>query len=151
MRTIIIITLLAGTLFGQTTGTWKMNPDKSKHDDPEPFPQSFVMRIEPHLEGEAITLWRVTQDGRSETDSFIQRFDGKDYPFPREERFDSFNARKLADGTIESVFKKDGKVVYRQTRQLTADGEQMTIEYQLLLSATGRWLDRVLVLEKQKE
>lgn len=150
MRTIIIITLLAGTVFGQTTGTWKMNPDKSKHDDAEPFPQSFVMRIEPHPEGEAVTVWRVTQDGRSETDSYIQRFDGKDHPHPRTERFDSFNAKKLEDGAIEIIHKKDGKVVYRLTRRLTADGQQMTIACQLL-SPTGRWLDRVLVLDKQKE
>jgi hypothetical protein len=108
------------------------------------------MRIEPHPEGEAITVRRITQDGRSETDSYIQRFDGKDYPYPRPERLDSFNARKLEDGAIEIVFKKDGKVVARQTRRQTADGQQMTIEYQLL-SKTGQWLDRVVVLEKQKE
>ena len=150
MRTILIIILLFGTGFGQTTGTWKMNPDKSKHNDTEPFPQSLVMRIEPHPEGEAITVWRVTQDGRSETDSYIQRFDGKDHPYPREERLDSFNAKKLTDGAIAITFKKDGIVVARQTRRLAANGQQMTIEYQLL-SKTGQWLERVLVLEKQKE
>jgi hypothetical protein len=151
MRTILIIVLLAGTVTGQTTGTWKMNPDKTKRSDTEPFPRSFVMRIEPHPEGEAITIWRITQDGRAETDSYIQRFDGKDHPFPRTERFDSFNAKKLADGAIESSFKKDGKVVYRQTRRRTADGRQMTLEYQMLSPATGQWLERVLVFERQKE
>ena len=150
MRTILIIILLAGTSFGQTTGTWKMNPDKSKRDDAEPFPQSFVMRIEPHPEGEAVTVWRTTEDGRAETDSFIQRFDGKDHPYPREERLDSFNARKLADGAIAITFKKDGKVVARQTRRLAANGQQMTIEFQFL-AKTGQWFGRVLVLEKQKE
>jgi hypothetical protein len=150
MRTILIIVLLVGAGFGQTTGAWKMNRDKSKHNDDQPFAQSFVMRIEPHPDGEAITIWRVTQDGRSETDSYIQRFDGKDYPFPRVERFDSFNARKLEDGAIAIIFKKDGKVMARQTRRLTEDGQQMTIEYQFL-AKTGQWLDRVVVLEKQKE
>jgi hypothetical protein len=150
MRTILVIILLGASVFGQTTGTWKMNPDKSKHDDAEPFPRSFVIRIEPHPEGEAVTVWRVTQDGRSETDSYIQRFDGKNHPYPREERLDSFNARKLEDGTIAIIFKKGGKVVARQTRRLAADGQQMTIDYQLL-SKTGQWLDRVMVLERQKE
>jgi hypothetical protein len=150
MRRILIITLLAGTTFGQTTGTWRMDPEKSRHNDKEPFPRSFVIRIEPHPEGEAVTVWRITQDGRSETDSFIQRYDGKDYPYPREERFDSFNAKKLEDGAVDVIFKKHGKVVVRQTYRLTADGQEMTIQYQLL-SKTGQWLDRVLVLEKQKE
>jgi hypothetical protein len=150
MRTILIIILLTGTGFRQTTGTWKMNPEKSRHNDKEPFPRSFVIRIEPHPEGEAVTVWGVTQDGLSETDSVIQRYDGKDYPYPREERFDSFNARKLEGGAIKVIFQKDGKVVARQTRRLTADGQQMTIEYHLL-SKTGQWLNRVLFLEKQKE
>ncbi len=150
MRTILIIALLAGVGFGQTAGTWKMNPEKSKHHDEEPFPQSLVIRVEPHPDGEAVTIWRLTQDGRSETDSYIQRFDGQDRPHPRQERFDCFNARKLADGAIEVLYKKDGKVVARQTRRLPADGRQMTVEYQLL-SRTGQWLNRVLVLEKQKE
>jgi hypothetical protein len=127
-----------------------MSSDKSTHGNEEFFPQSFVMRIEPHPEGEAITIWHVTHDGRSETDSYIQRFDGKDYRYPREERLDSFNARKLEDGAIAIVFKKDGKVVARQTRRLRADGQQMSIENQILLK-TGQWLNRVLVLEKQKE
>ena len=150
MRTIFVIVLLVGTGFGQTTGTWKMSSDKSKHSNEEPFPKSFVMRIDPHPEGEAITIWHVGHDGRSETDSYIQRFDGKDHPYPREERLDSFNATKLEEGVIAIIFKKDGKVVARQTRRLRADGQQMTIEYQILLK-TGQWLNRVLILDKQKE
>jgi len=149
-RPVMLIALLAGTIFGQTTGTWKMNPAKSKHPDQEPFPRSLVIRIEPHPEGEAVTLWHVTQDGRSETDSYIVRYDGQDHPYPREERFDSFNAKKLEAGAVEVIYKKDGKVVARQMRRLTADGQQMTIQDQFL-SKTGQWLNRVLVFEKQKE
>lgn len=150
MRTILIIALLAGTCFGQTTGTWRMKPEKSRQNDGEPFPHSLVIRIEPHPDGETVTVWSVNQDERSETDSFILRYDGQDHPYPRQERFESFNARKLEDGATEALYKKDGKVVARQIRRLTADGQQMTMQYQLLLR-TGRWLSRVLVLEKQKE
>jgi hypothetical protein len=150
MRSILLIILLAGTVFGQTTGTWKMNPDKSKYNDDEPLPRNLVIRFEPHAEGEVVTVWRITEQGQSETDSFIQYYDGRDHPYPRRERFDSFNARKLDDGSISVLFKKDSKVISRHLRRLTPDGQQMTIEEQLL-SQTGQWQDRILVFEKQTE
>ena len=148
MRTILLLLVLAGTGVGQTPGTWKMNPAKSKHDDQAPFPRSLVIRYEAHLEGEMVTIWRVTQSGRSETDSYILRYDGKDYPHPRTERFDFFSARKLNDGAAEVLFKKNGKVVGRQVRKLSGHGKQLTVEYQLI-SRTGERLSRILVLEKQ--
>jgi len=150
MRTILIIALLGLTVFGQTSRTWKMNQGKSTHKDGKPFPRSLVIRLEPHPEGETVTIWHETQDGKSQTDSFILRYDGKDHPYPREELFDSFSARKLEDGAIEILYKKDGKVVEKQIRRLMADGQQIRIQCQLL-SENGRWLDRVLILEKQEE
>jgi hypothetical protein len=150
MRTILIIALLGITLFGQASSTWKMNQGKSTHKDGKPFPRSLVIRLEPHPEGETITIWHETQDGKSQTDSFILRYDGKDHPYPREELFNSFSARKLEDGASEILYKKDGKVVEKQIRRLMADGQQIKIQCQLL-SENGRWLNRVLVLEKQEE
>jgi hypothetical protein len=131
-------------------GTWKMNRDNSKHNDGEPLPRSLVIRFEPYPGGEVVTIWRTTQEGRSETDSFVQYYDGKDHPYPREEQFDSVNARKLQDATVSVVFKKGGRIVFRQTRRLMTNGQQMRIEEQLL-SKSGRWLDRVLVFEKQND
>src|SRR5262245_56294706 len=150
MRTILIIALLGLTVFGQTSRTWKMNQGKSTHKDGKPFPRSLVIRLEPHPKEETVTIWHETQDGKSQTDSFILRYDGKDHPYPREELFDSFNARKLEDGAIEILYKKEGKVVEKQIRRLMADGQQIRIQCQLL-SENGRWLDRVLILEKQEE
>jgi hypothetical protein len=150
LHTILIITLLTVATFGQTTETWKMNPVKSTRNDTEPLPRSFVIRYEPHSDGEAATSWRVTEDGRSETVSFILRYDGKDHPHPLEDGFDSVNARKLKNGDIEVLFKKDGKVTIQQLRRLTADGQQMTIQFQFL-SKSGKWLKQIVVFEKQKE
>ena len=108
------------------------------------------MSIEPHPEGEAVTVWRVTEDGRSETESFILRYDGEDHPNPRQERFELFNARRLPDGTTEVIYKKAGKVLARQVRQFAPDGSQMTIQCGFF-SRTGTWLERVLVFEKQRK
>ena len=127
-----------------------MNPDRSKHNDDEPFPRSLVIRFEPYFGGEVVTIWRTTRDGQSETDSFVQYYDGKDHPYPRQERFDSVNATKLENGTIAVTFKKDGKVVFRQMRRLMANGRQMLIEEQVL-SNNGQWRTRILVFERQAE
>src|SRR5687768_17048744 len=105
MQTVLIIMLFAATLSGQTTGTWKLNLEKSKHSDGEPLPRNLVMRLEPHPQGEVVTIWRTTREGQSETDSYIQYHDGKDHPYPREERFDFINARRLANGTIAVIFR----------------------------------------------
>jgi hypothetical protein len=150
MRTILIIVLLAGAAFGQTLGTWKMNPDKSSRNGDEPFPRSLVICYEPHPDGETTTIWRITHDGRSETISFILRYDGKDYPDPLQEHFDSVSAKKLEDGAIEVIHKMDGKKVSQELRRLSADGQQLTI-YLQFLSKTGQWLKWVVVFEKQKE
>jgi hypothetical protein len=124
-----------------------MNPKKSQGIDGESFPHSLLMSIELHPEGEAVTVWRVTQDGRSETESFILRYDGQDYPHTLQDRFDTFNARRTADGATEVVYKKAGKVVAREIRRVAPDGRHMTIQGRVI-SQSGRWLDRVLVFEK---
>src|SRR5262245_51315039 len=98
--------MLVETLTGQTAGIWKMNQDKSQHTGEELFPLSLVVRLEPHPDGEGVTVWSTTPDGQSQTDSFIQRYDGKDHAYPRVERFDSFSAMKLEDGTVAVIFKK---------------------------------------------
>ena len=149
VRIVLLIALLAGTGFGQTPGTWKMNRAKSRKHDSFPLARSVVIRCEAHPEGEKVTMWRVTEDGRSVTDSFILRYDGKDHPHRNpEERFDSINARKLGDGAFEVLFKKDGKVVGRQVRRLSQDGRQLTIEAQMTFP-TGKRSDRLYVFEKQ--
>ncbi|MEP7272352.1 MAG: hypothetical protein ABI882_12680 [Acidobacteriota bacterium] len=150
MRTFLLITLLVSPAFAQTTGTWRMNPDKSTGNDEAPLPRSLLIRCEPHPDGEAATIWRITEDGRSETVSMILRYDGRDHPHLLEEGFDAVSARKRENGDIEVAYKRDGKVVSRQIRRLTPDGQQMTIHLQFL-SKTGTWLKGVMVFEKQRE
>ena len=138
MRTLLIIALVAGTAFGQGAGTWRLNPDKTTANDNELLSSSLVMRYEPHPEGEAVTTWRVTHDKRSETVSYILRYDGKDYPYPlQRERADSMCARKLEDGSTEVLGKKAGNVVSQEIRRLSADGRQMTIRLRLLSKDGG--------------
>src|SRR5262245_4120416 len=95
VRTVLLIALLAGTGFGQTPGTWKMNRERTRKHDSLPLAQSVVIRYEPQPEGEKVTTWRITEDGRSVTNSFILYYDGKDHPYSGPPGADFITARKL--------------------------------------------------------
>src|SRR5262245_37966836 len=132
MQKLLLIVLFVAHGFAYTPGTWMMNPAISKRNDNYGFRLSLVNRYQAHAEGEIVTIWRVTQDGRSETDSYLLRFDGKDYPHPRRERFDCYRAKKLDNGAIDILFKKDEKIVGREIRRLSADAAEVLIHYPLL-------------------
>jgi hypothetical protein len=61
---------------------------------------------------------------------YILRTDGKDHPYTMSDQFDTILARKLPDGTVEEVTKKNGHVVVRGRRSLSTDGKQLIQEYQ---------------------
>ena len=137
--------MLAGTAFGQVFGTWKMNTALSKRQGAGPWASSYTVRYEQHPEGERVTTWRVTADGRSETEMYVLRFDGMEHPHVRPERFDSVSAHRLDGSTVEVQFKKNGKTMVRSLRRLSADSRQLTLDI--------RWVgeDRkaILILERQ--
>ena len=130
MPAVLLIALLAGAAGGQMFGTWRMNPALSKREGPGPWARSYTFRPEPHPEGERITIWRVTADGRNETEMYVLRPDGQDRPCAMSDRFDTIVARKLPDGTVEEVVKKNGQVVLSARRRLSEDGKQLIQEYE---------------------
>src|SRR5262245_17062402 len=109
VRMVLLIVLLAGTGFGQTPGTWKMNPEKSREYDSGPLARSVVIRYEAYPEGEKVTVWRVTEDGRSVTDNFVLHYDGKDHPHDDPGRFDAVNARNWGMEPSRSSIKRMAK------------------------------------------
>ena len=142
MRPVLLILLLAPTASAQMFGTWTLNPALSNGQGS--LERTYTLRLEPHPEGERITIWRVTAKGSS-TEMYILRMDGKDHPYTISEEFDTIAARKLPDGSLEEVAKKGGQVVVKSRRYLSADGNQLIQEYQ--------WIGRpgrraTLVLER---
>ena len=147
LRPMMTMMLMATMSYAQAPGTWKMTLSKPKPDGQGSALKSLVIQIEPHPEGDIFTSWSESEDGTSETESYILRLDGKGYTY-RGQQFDSISARRLTGESIEVVYKKEGKVVARQIRKLHDKGRQMTIEHQLL-SDSGKWLSIEIVLQKQ--
>jgi hypothetical protein len=129
-------------------GTWKMNPALSKREGKGQWARSYTFRYEPHPAGERVTISRVTWDGRHETEMYLLGFDGKDYPFVQSSRFDTSSARKLPDGGVEELVKKDGKVVLRGVRRFSSDGRRLIQEYHWM---PPQERTAILVLERENE
>jgi hypothetical protein len=79
---------------------------------------------------------------------YVLRLDGKDYPLLQSSRFDTTSARKLTDGTVEELVKKDGKVVFRGLRRFSSDGSHLIQEYHWM---PPRAQTAILVLEREND
>jgi len=58
--------------------------------------------------------------------SWTARFDGKDYPLTGDTRFESVSLEKMDEHTIETKWKKDGKVVHTDWLIVSEDGKKLT-------------------------
>jgi hypothetical protein len=61
-------------------------------------------------------------------DSYIAKFDGKDYPFNGDPGTTSVSVKKIDANTIEETDKHDGKVIVISRMTISPDGQVMTIE-----------------------
>jgi len=126
-------------------GTWKVNIEKSKTSSGRP-PQTTTQKFE------------ATSDGYQITSSLLPnpitlRLDGKDYTaniqgVAASVGADKSSARRIDSQTIESTFKRNGKIVATINRKASADGRFMTTTSNGV-SKNGEKFESVVVYEKQ--
>ncbi len=90
------------------SGTWKMNPAKSKYD-PGPAPKSSTTTIESDGTKYKVDGRTVNADGTETNISFDAKTDGKDYPLSGTPNADKVSVKRVDANTIETTWKKDGK------------------------------------------
>jgi hypothetical protein len=87
-----------------------------------------------------IGTWKSTSDGISFStptgESWEAKFDGKEYPVKGTYANETVSLKKIGDRSIESTFKRDGKVEYIAKATVSDDGKKMTTVYDNKL--TGR-------------
>src|SRR5262250_1155896 len=88
-----------------TSGTWKMNPEKSKYS-PGPTPKSVTTVIESDAAHFKIDSHTVNADGTERHISFDAKTDGKDYPVTGEENADTVSVKRINARTTETTMKK---------------------------------------------
>jgi hypothetical protein len=105
-------------------GTWKMNSAKSKFS--YPAPKSSTGTFTAQGNAQKITIDSVEADGKASHRSWISSLDGKDHPVEGNPFADMTSDKRVNPNTIEYVFKKNGKEVYRGRAVVSNDGMTMT-------------------------
>jgi hypothetical protein len=147
MRIVVLALLIVGSSFPQALGTWKMNPSKSTMIGC-PCPRSITVKFEASPKGEIQTIYKVGENGSSETVSFLLHLDGKDHELASWPRFDVVTSTRVDARTAEIRLKKNGEVLMRSLRRISPDGRWMTLEI-WGSSTPGARFYRLLILERQ--
>ena len=129
------------------SGTWKMNPDKSKYS-PGPAPKNTTITIEADDKGVKINAEGTNADGSALHVQYDAKFDGKEYPVTGVPYADTVSVRRVGADTIVSTMKKGGQAVMTVTSKVSKDGKTRTSTFKGK-DAEGHNLLNVVVSDKQ--
>jgi hypothetical protein len=148
-RTVAVLCAVSFCLFAAGdpfSGTWKLNPSKSKL--PPPIPRSQTVRIKADSRSIRIREEIVDEGGKHLTVTVNARLDGKDYPVMGSPFADAVAYQRVDSHTLKGTVKKAGKVVTSETATISTDGKTLTGTYSGT-DTTGKQVDAVAVLERQ--
>jgi hypothetical protein len=128
------------------SGTWKMNPTKSKYD-PGPAAKSSTTTIESDENKYKVDAHTVNADGTETHISFDAKTDGKDYPLSGVASADVISVKRVGAKTIETTWKKDGKTVMKTHAVVSSDGKTRTVTFDGT-DPEGHKIHNVVVFEK---
>ncbi len=131
----------------QQSGTWKMNPGKSKYS-PGPAPTSTTVKVEADANGVKINAEGTNADGSALHVQYDAKFDGKDYPVTGLPYGDMVSVKRIGADTIESTLKKSGQVMMTVTSKVSKDGKTRTSTFKGK-DAEGHDVLNVVVYDKQ--
>lgn len=130
------------------SGTWKMNPAKSKYN-PGPAPKSLTVRVESDENGFKLDSDGVDANGQPFHAHFEAKFDGKDYPatgLPN--GADTVSVKRLNDHTIQSSQKKGSQLLMTVTVVVSKDGKTRTSTYEGK-DTQGHAIHQVVVYDRE--
>jgi hypothetical protein len=140
--------LFAATVVAdQSSGTWKMNAEKSKYS-PGPAPKNLTVVVESDSDSYKIDATGTDTDGKPIHVQYSAKFDGKDYPATGIPNADSVSVKRIDENTVETTQKKDGKVVMTITTKVSKDGKTRTSTWHGK-NAEGKDVHNVVVFDKQ--
>jgi hypothetical protein len=138
---------VTATAADQHSGTWKMNPAKSKYS-PGPAPKSTTVKVEADEQGVKIDAEIINADGSPIHVQYDAKFDGKDYPVTGIPYADAVSVKRIDADTIEATMKKGGQVTMTVTTKVSKDGKTRTSTFKGK-DAEGRDVLNVVVSDKQ--
>jgi hypothetical protein len=131
----------------QHSGTWKMNPAKSKYS-PGPAAKSITATVEVDETGVKVNSEGTDGEGKPTHIQYDAKFDGQDYPITGVPNADTISVKRIDANTIQSTVKKGGEVVMTVTSTVSKDGKTRTSTF-TGKDAQGHAVNNVVVYDKQ--
>jgi len=131
----------------QLSGTWKMNTEKSKYS-PGPAPKDLTIVVDSDENNYKLDATGTDGDGKPMHVQYSAKFDGKDYPATGIANADAVSLKRIDANTIETLQKKDGKVVMTITAKVSKDGKTRTSTWHGK-NAEGKDVHNVVAFDRQ--
>ena len=131
----------------QHSGTWKMNPAKSKYS-PGPAAKNLTLKVDSDEKGVKIDSEGTDGEGNPTHVQYDAKFDGKDYPVTGIPDGDMVVVKRIDANTIQTTIKKGDQVVMTVTAKVSADGKTRTSTFKGK-DAQGHAVHNVVVYDKQ--
>jgi len=120
-----LTSLVATATADEHSGTWKLNPAKSKYS-PGPAPKNLTEKVVLDENTYKVEGNGTRGDGKPMHLDFDAKFDGKDYPIRGIPWADMQSARWIDAHTPQLIQKKSGRVTMTVTCRVSADGKTRT-------------------------
>jgi len=147
MLLIALTLVVAAAAADQLSGTWKMNPEKSKYS-PGPAPKDLTVVVESDENNYKLDATGTDGDGKPMHVQYSAKFDGKDYQATGIPNADAVSLKRIDASTIETLQKKEGKVVMTVTTKVSKDGKTRTSTWRGK-NADGKDVHNVVVFDKK--
>ena len=130
-------------------GTWLLVPSQSVHSDAAQSLERAFARYEP-ADGGAI---RFTSEIHRKDGAVIRRGwtakpDGNDHAVSGDPGFDMIALRRVNRHTILFLYKKEGRILSAQVREVSADLKRMTL-IQLGTSPSGTAINNTVIFDRE--
>src|SRR3984893_15160322 len=144
---VILALSVAARAADQHSGTWKMNPAKSRYT-PGPAPKSITVSINSDSDNIKLTSDGIDASGNPTHVEYTAKYDGKDYPITGVPNADTIVLERPDPSTIKSTIKKGDQVVMTVTSVISKDGTTRTATFKGK-NAEGQDVNNVVVYDKQ--
>ena len=145
--------LIAGLLLSvaaaedQHSGTWKMNPAKSKYS-PGPTPRNVTVKVHCDENGIEIDAEGTNQDGTPTHVKYSAKFDGKEYPITGTYA-DTVSVKRIEGNAIQSTLRnKDGQLMLIVITTVSTDGKTRTSTFKGT-AGQGHDIENIVLYDKQ--
>jgi hypothetical protein len=144
---IAALVLIVAANADQHSGTWKMNPAKSKYS-PGPAPKDVTVKVESDENGVTIDADGTNADGTPTHVEYSAKFDGKDYAIIGTYA-DTVSVKRIDANTMQAILKKkDGQLMMTVITTVSTDGKTRTSTFKGK-DGQGREVNNVVVYDKQ--